>query len=129
MPDYTKCIDAFRSTLTAATTTIARDYFLPPRDGADPVYRERTYCYELYHQIKLHWSPVLKASSFELGGEVDKAGHPRFQHEALRGTKPDLLVHTPGDMQRNLVAVEVKAVSAGRADIESDLKKLTALHT
>src|SRR5205807_588549 len=88
-------LDAFRSSLEHATKAIAKHYFLLPLDGADPVYRERTYCYELYHQIKAYWSPAFAGSRFELGGEVDKAGHPRFQHPALKGTKPDLLVHDP----------------------------------
>jgi hypothetical protein len=119
-------VDAFRSSFEDGTEAIVGHYFLLPLDGADPVYRERTYCYELYHQIKAHWSKALARSPFELGGEVDKAGHPRFQHPALKGKKPDLLVHVPGNMGSNLVAVEVKSVFAARGDIEDDLQKLTA---
>jgi len=36
--------------LQDATAAIGREYFLLPIHGADPVYRERVYCYELYHQ-------------------------------------------------------------------------------
>ena len=41
--------------LRQATAAIGRDYFLLPIHGAAPVYRERVYCYELYHQMRLRW--------------------------------------------------------------------------
>ena len=34
-----------------ATAAIDAMYFQLPVDGGDPVYRERVYCYELYHQM------------------------------------------------------------------------------
>ena len=41
--------------LEEATASIASAYFRLPIDGGGPVYRERVYCYELYHQMRLRW--------------------------------------------------------------------------
>ena len=38
--------------LKKATESIEGQYFQLSLDGGDPVYRERLYCYELYHQIR-----------------------------------------------------------------------------
>jgi hypothetical protein len=57
--------------LRQATAAISNDYFLLPIRGADPVYRERVYCYELYHQMRLRWP---QGSPCRLNGEVDKSG-------------------------------------------------------
>ena len=77
--------------LRDATAAIGKEYFLLPIHGADPVYRERVYCYELYHQMRLRWPD---GCVYRLNGEVDKMGHPYFQDAAA--PKPDLLVHQPG---------------------------------
>lgn len=57
--------------LQDATAAIGQEYFLLPVHGADPVYRERVYCYEIYHQMRLRWPP---ACIYRLNGEVDKSG-------------------------------------------------------
>lgn len=63
---------------------------------------------------------------YSLGGEVDKAGHPILSELSLDKTKPDLLVHQPGDMRGNLVVIEVKPVTAKTYYIRKDLHNLTA---
>jgi hypothetical protein len=89
-----------------------------------PIYRERVYCYELYHQLRLSWG------GYSLGGEVDKTHHPLRQGPNLNRAKPDLLVHKPDDMDGNLVVIEVKPVVAKKTGIEKDLRTLTAfLHS
>jgi len=110
----------FLSMLEDATSRIAADYFELPVHGADPMYRERVYCYELYHQLRCAFGNY----PFGLGGEVDKAGHPHFDDGPYAGSKPDLLVHTPGKMHRNLAIVEVKRATVRRDDIGHDLGKL-----
>ena len=41
--------------LKDATSGIEGNYFQLPIDGSeDPIYRERVYCYELYHQLKYY---------------------------------------------------------------------------
>ena len=85
-------------------------------------YRERVYAYELYHQLRSIWPPEW---SYSLAGEVDKAGHPIFRGEYLDRAKPDLLVHVPGEMESNLMVLEIKASSTrARSKLERDLRKL-----
>lgn len=38
-----------------ATSRISHDYFNPKIAGGPPVWRERVYCYELYHQMRALW--------------------------------------------------------------------------
>ncbi|TSA00314.1 MAG: hypothetical protein D4R81_07930 [Nitrospiraceae bacterium] len=104
--------------LLCASSQISVPYFQLPVAGAeDPQYRERVYCYELYHRWRCHWSDGFP---FSLSGEVDKGGH-----RLIRGNrKPDFLVHIPGQMT-NLLIVEVKPANADRARMIDDLKKLT----
>ena len=44
----------------------------------------------------------------------------------ITDTKPDILVHTPGNMGGNLIIIEVKPINAARNDIRKDLRTLTA---
>lgn len=104
--------------LLCASAQIGDAYFQLPVAGREkPEYRERVYCYELYHRWRSHWPDSFP---FSLGGEVDKARHP-----LIRGDwKPDFLVHIPGQMT-NLLIVEAKPANADRAGMIEDLKKLT----
>ena len=104
--------------LLDASAAVPDDYVrLPVAGKEEPVYRERVYCYELYHQWRLNWSDDFP---YTLCAEIDKAGHP-----IIRGCqKPDFLVHDPGDVT-NLVAVEVKPGNAKLRKMVKDLKTLT----
>ncbi len=107
--------------LGVAASQLTAEYFqLPVADG-DAVYRERVYCYELYHQLRCRWDGF----PFSLGGEVDKAGHPHFQNGPYAKAKPDLLVHVPGQMGQNLATLEVKPATVRDEDLRSDLRKLS----
>lgn len=113
--------------LRAATARVSPEFMLLPVAGfQNPVsiYRERVYCYELYHQLRIEMGDDF---GFSLSGEVDKRRHPLIMGRDLTNVKPDLLVHTPGDMSGNLVAIEVKPVNASRSNIQKDLRTLTAL--
>jgi hypothetical protein len=105
--------------LQDATAAIRTEYFLLPVHGGDSVYRERVYCYELYHQMRLRWPADCV---YRLNGEVDKIGHPYFQDAAA--PKPDLLVHQPGH-GNNYAIVEVKSCRVGIAGIRKDLDTLS----
>jgi hypothetical protein len=107
--------------LTAATSQITADYFQLPVADADAVYRERVYCYELYHRLRAMWG----AFPFSLGGEVDKVGHPAFQDGPYARAKPDFLVHMPGAMDQNLAVIEVKPATASVMELGRDLLKLS----
>ena len=115
-------MEELTSTLEQATEGIAPDYFYLNLDGGDPVYRERVYCYELYHQMRMRWPAQ---TPFYLNGEVDKARHPKMIHLRDRFPKPDLLVHRPGYMEGNFAVIEVKCDRAGKAGITKDLETLS----
>jgi hypothetical protein len=107
--------------IVEAAAGIEGAYFQMPVADADSIYRERVYCYELYHRLRSAWDGF----PFSLGGEVDKARHPHFMGGPYARSKPDLLVHEPGNMDRNLACVEVKPCTASAAEIRDDLQKLT----
>ena len=88
------------------------------------IYRERVYCYELYHQMRKQWPDdnVLK-----LNGEFDKSGSQLFSGSILKNAKPDFLVHVAGDIKNNYAAMEVKPCTASRKSLEIDLNKLSEI--
>lgn len=114
MPELTKF-------LKLATRAIESDYFNLSIDGGNPIYRERVYCYELYHQLRLLWP---NGSDFFLHGEVDKAGHPKFKPEGIGRLKPDLIVHQPGRMEGNYAVIEVKSTRAKIRGFRKDIETL-----
>lgn len=111
-------MEEFTQILRDATAAISPEYFLLPIHGGESIYRERVYCYELYHQMRRLW-PV--RSTYRLNGEVDKRAHPYFQ----RGEqpKPDFLVHQPGTGV-NYAVIEVKSCLADIRGIGKDLETL-----
>jgi hypothetical protein len=107
--------------LQAASASIEPMYFRLNIDGGDPIYRERVYCYELYHQMRRRWP---NGSEFYLNGEIDKAAHPILRGLGAANTKPDLLVHRPGYMSGNHAIVEVKHCRTPARGIAKDLRTL-----
>jgi hypothetical protein len=101
--------------LLQATAAISGEYFLLPVHGADPVHRERVYCYELYHQMRLRW-PAPEDCTYRLNGEIDKGGHPYFGSERVK-PKPDLLVHVPGTGD-NYAVIEVKSSRSKAKEVQ-----------
>jgi hypothetical protein len=112
-------MEQFTQIFRDATAAIPPEYFLLPIHGGDPVYRERVYCYELYHQMRRLWPAD---SPYRLNGEVDKRSHPYFQDGGQ--PKPDLLVHQPGTGE-NYGVIEVKSSRVVARDIDKDLATLT----
>jgi hypothetical protein len=108
--------------LAEATGAIEDGYFHLDIDGGDPVYRERVYCYELYHQMRLRWPA---GCPFYLNGEIDKAAHPILIELGADYAKPDLLIHRPGYMTGNHAIIEVKSSRAPNAGIKKDLRTLS----
>lgn len=114
--------ERFVEILKEATSRIEKEYFLLPVAGQkDAIYRERVYCYEFYHRLR----DVFKEYGFQysVAGEVDKKVHP-ILHKKIGALKPDIIVHIPGTMEKNLVVVEVKSIKADSSDIKKDLKSL-----
>ena len=107
------------SIIEKATAGITSSYFHLNIDGGDPIYRERVYCYELYHQMRLCWPDH---TAYYLNGEIDKAAHPILRTLGADYAKPDLLVHQPGYMEGNHAIIEVKSPAADADGIRKDLK-------
>lgn len=105
-----------------ASSEIGPEYFDLPIDGGDTVFRERVYCYELYHQMRTIWPAQVR---YRLNAEVDKGGHPLATNFQSKNSKPDFLVHTPGEMRGNDTIIEVKPVTAKARPIGKDLATLS----
>ena len=89
--------------LGIATSRINARYFLLCVAGLEhPIKRERVYCYELYHQLRL----ILGDNELVLTGEPDKRSNPAFENE--RQPNPDLILHMPGSHRSNSSVVEVE---------------------
>lgn len=114
-------MDELTEILSKATRAIDAMYFQLNIDGGDPVFRERVYCYELYHQMRSIWPAN---SPFYLNGEIDKSAHPILSELGAAHAKPDLLVHRPGYMTGNFAIIEVKSPRASLKEIAVDLEKL-----
>ena len=89
----------------------------------DKRYRERVYCYELYHQLR-----KLLGDDYDymLDGELDKKAHPIIEKNI--GAKiPDFVVHYRSYMDHNLVIIEVKSIRNIEdkfSNLEKDLGKI-----
>ena len=117
-------VSQFKTLLEQATVALSPEYFQLLVAGSDlPVYRERLYCYELYHQLRSLWP---EGFPWSLGGEIDKSGHPIFRGSRLDHLKPDFLVHRPGNMDSNLIVIEVKPIVARVPDVIEALGSLNA---
>ena len=99
-------MDGFDNIFREATANISREYFLLPVVWSPDIYRERVYCYELYHQLRRRWPDDCR---YRLNGEIDKRGHPYFREDDW-APKPDLLVHVPGSHD-NYAVIEVKTAN------------------
>jgi hypothetical protein len=112
--------------LRCASSQISPQYFLMPVAGQpSTIYRERVYCYELYHCWRQHWAEGFR---YSLCGEVDKRSHSLIVGKYLKSSIPDFLVHVPGIMD-NLLVMEVKPAHRTATDLVEDLKKLTAFRS
>ena len=114
-------LEVFVDALRRATSGIEGQFYHLPIAGMEaPIYRERVYCYELYHQLRL---TIPNGFPYMLNGEVDKRAHPLIR-QRVGELKPDLLVHVPGRMDRNLTVTEVKSEAAALGDFREDLRHL-----
>ena len=111
----------FLKCLMKAMQNIDSHYFQLNFAGSDELkYRERVYCYELYHQLRLLLGDDFP---YKLDGELDKKSHSIILGEE----KPDFIIHVPGEMEQNLVVIEVKTLVAVKGDMNklgNDFRKL-----
>lgn len=113
--DYAK----FRALLNTAARRVPPFHFSTPVAGQDDeIVRERNFCYELYHQLRVVFDR--QHFALTLGAEIDKSGHPLIRTDVV----PDLIVHDPGNMDRNLCVLEVKPITGATAGFRKDLSTL-----
>ena len=74
------------------------------------IVRERVFCYELYHQMRLIQSQR-GLTDIQIHGEIDKSEHFEFDEDAQKN--PDFVFHVPGMMEGNAIVVEVKGKLEG----------------
>jgi hypothetical protein len=111
----------FRQTLSDGIKAISPEYFLLDRYDAPSVWRERVYCYELYHQLR---NRLPRGFPYALHGEIDKRGHENIcRYFPHRKPNPDFVLHDPGT-QTNLVVLEVKRGDSRPKKIRDDIDKL-----
>lgn len=118
-----KQFEYFMSRLRQAGSKIDCHYFQVHTAGAkEAVFRERVYCYELYHQLR---NALGDDFPYKLDGEIDKRGHRVIQGKWAQ-KNPDFVVHQPGNMDRNLAIIEVKTLQGARnaGALEKDLETL-----
>lgn len=114
------CDEWLAEIIRKATAGVGTDYFRIAIGGSEPIYRERVYCYELYHQMRCLWPKEVRLL---VQGELDKSGNRNFPLGL--GKIPDFLIHTPASMKNNYAIIEVKPSSADPGNISNDLKKLS----
>jgi hypothetical protein len=121
-PDPEKSWTEFRTALNQAAIKVGKYHFQIPRYAADDAWRERAYCYELYHQLRLQLGDTFP---YTLHGEIDKAGHEWVVRNFGKRSRPnpDFIVHVPKELD-NLVIMEVKTSDTDNKLILSDLKKI-----
>lgn len=113
------------SLIINATSRIPSTYFNPRLWGIGLGYRERIYCYELYHQMRSGFDSVHFSVPYVINGELDKSG--TYADILL---KPDFIFHIPGDLENNLLAIEVKrGPQLKMLSLRKDLTDLKTLRT
>jgi len=122
MSDKKKHFMKFQKSLQWATKNMDQYYFrIAMANLKGHRFRERIYCYELYHQLRL----ALQCFPYTLHGEMDKSGNPII-HKEIGAVKPDFILHEPGTMKNNLLVMEVKPLkNTYRSQVNKDLDTLT----
>lgn len=111
--------EKYTSFLTQALDNVDKEYF-KILTTYDEIVRERVFCYELYHQMRLLQN-IHGLSGFALSGEIDKRGHTGIETEDWKN--PDFVFHEYGTFDRNEIIIEVK----GKINVEGIKKDFKTL--
>ncbi len=110
----------FLEQLIKAITRVDGEYInISVSDLPNNIYRERVFCYELYHQLR---NLLGDDYNYMLDGELDKKSHP-----ILSPKIPDFVIHSRGEMDYNLAIIEVKPIKSifdSITNLEDDLDKI-----
>ncbi|MDP3059033.1 MAG: hypothetical protein Q8N36_06210 [bacterium] len=104
--------EKFLALIQNALDAVDQEYYaITPTYAPLGIVRERVFCYEYYHQMRLIQKED-KLTEFSIHGEVDKRGYRLFDPDARRN--PDFIFHIPGSMNNNMVVIEVKGKIGSR---------------
>lgn len=107
--------------LSLGLKEVSNPYFeLPSVSNSEKIIRERVFCYELYHQLRLLQMKDSFLMDFSLNGEIDKRGNTAFTG-CLKN--PDFVFHIPGTMNANACVIEVKGI-LDKSGIQKDFQTL-----
>ena len=95
--------------------------FLSHNNEVLTCFRERVWCYEFYHQMRL--LNFIDDKDVCINAEPDKTGNNLFQ----RPINPDFIIHEQGSNDKNLCVIEVKLNLDNKSGIEKDLENLTEM--
>lgn len=116
-------INQIYTLITQAFDNVPKSFYrLNMAKTSEMITRERVFCYELYHQLRL--LQTSETSWFDIHGEIDKRGF--FDWDKTDWKNPDFIFHISGE-SKNLIVVEVKGeIEAGNypACTVEDLRKL-----
>lgn len=102
---------------------VAQQYYrLQTTYKPNGIVRERVFCYELYHQIRLYTQAT--NDRLYLHGEIDKRGHVLFEETDRKN--PDFVFHMPGSMDGNTMVIEVKGAFRSKNSITKDFETLSS---
>lgn len=104
-------VDSFIQLISDSLENIGDEYYrLTTTYNPFGIVRERVFCYELYHQMRLIQSQR-GLTDIRIHGEIDKNGYFEFDGDAQKN--PDFVFHVPGMMKGNAIVVEVKGKLEG----------------
>jgi hypothetical protein len=105
---------------TAALLSVAPDYFCVEMPDGSQAYQERIFAYELYHQVRMRFN-----EQWYVNGEFRKGLSMVPRIDRSEWVIPDLVIHQPSTIEKNLVAVEIKSSPTLKpVDLLTDLQKL-----
>jgi hypothetical protein len=116
--------------LNEAVPSIGKEFMRFEAVGLMDGFMERTYAYELYHQLRrfqgkykyneftIHAEPTKQRTEF-FRSILERIANERGQYgnaddyEFQKSVMPDLLVHVPNDINANIAIVEIKPEKGG----------------
>lgn len=114
------------SLLKEALTKVERDYLFSENPSGNDIFIERVFAYELYHQMRV----IFPDEHGLVNGEYRKYLKivSSMKNNTLFNTRtyiPDIVVHQPSTLDKNLLAIEIKiSPDLTWKDLNQDLEKL-----
>lgn len=115
--------------LRTALKNVKDDFWILPRAYNGSAIRERAFCYELYHQLRMYQLDLRDNRlngllDLTVTGEIDKNGYSVLKTDEQKN--PDFVFHKAGESCSNEVVMEVKGRIDGRY-IEEIIKDFDTL--